>query len=223
MATFRWLVSTLGTGLSSLGLVAFKDTGHPVWGWYWVLFWIVLVVGVNWPGIYQKSAIEATLGIFYQQMDFQPELHARCAVWVPRPWPFGSQFYQLTPYLPTPEDEPDGRKGSVQYLNKDEGIVGKAFKTGKLQSDPVEIDPEDPNPDEALFTYLKREWGFKDDQVRRMRKDRRFYAAVPIKSGSGSILAVLYCDSAIPLGPDEVKRIEGLARFFEQPASTRGG
>ena len=134
------------------------------------------------PELYNQKLIETCLRVFLDSIGFSKQDDVRCVMWVPHKG--GTQLKPACRYVPSEEPV------KMDSLPISAGIVGLAFRQKKEAFDIIEEPFENR---QACQGWLVSKWGFTQEQAKRAREDRSFYAAVPVLSGD-SVMGVIYFD-----------------------------
>lgn len=165
---------------------------------------VVLVIANLVPSRYQKvQLLQSFMELIHRAMSFDAHTER---VTVHHVVSHKRQKYeQLTNYYPSGV----GRGRSYFYSS---GIVGAAIKNKmpRVYSVPANMTWE-----EAMI----RDWAFDRDELARLTKDRMSYFTFPILDASGSVVAVLFCDSADRLTFTEANKasIEAKVKQWFEP------
>jgi hypothetical protein len=110
-----------------------------------------------------------------------PDVHLRSTIHV-RDILFAESYYQLVPYFPPTDDgrRGDGRSWSIRY-----GIVGRTWRKGEAFGEGnLSMTAED----------LIVGWGMTKSEAEEAKHQRPSLIALPIRSGAGDVIAVLFAD-----------------------------
>lgn len=207
-----FVVSSIATFLTGTALNALINDRNWILSFLVVTGTVLVVLYYGWPEKYNHKVLEAGLVSFLRVLNLHDaeEDEVRCAMWVrDHRSKNGKEVWQVTNYVP-------GRtRGRGKRLVDSQGIVGRAFRLGR--STIISIRDEQQQRD--FEDELLEKWGFNKDEAARLSKDRRAYLAVPIKSRTGPVIAVIYCDGKDPdtFGDQDrtLQAAESMASMFE--------
>lgn len=110
-------------------------------------------------------------------------------------------------------DDPEELEQTVDYIGENEpgkagrrlsvhaGVIGLCYRTGEAITAKVTSSEGD---QEGYIDEIVRNWGYKYEQAKSMKMDRKCFIAVPIKGDQGKVIGILYGDSNIPDAFDNV-------------------